>query len=184
MQSRPGTYERAGHALAAALCCAALALGAHLGGGGSAPGPSGLLLALVGPALIGGWAGSVPWSTPRLTAALATGQALAHLALSAGMAPEGAGMAPEDAGMHSDIGMLAWHVLGTAVAALLLTRSDRVVAWLLDGVTALAAVLRTWPGTTTTALRVRGGFCPRTHLHGLLLARTLAGRGPPLQPAS
>lgn len=167
-------------------CSLALAVGAHVGGGGTAPGPLGLVALSLCVFSVAVSATAIRLRMPVLIALLGGGQWLAHLALSALSAPAGStpslpehhvmavAMPASPAAMTEP--MVAMHTVATLLTAWLLACGEsflwRVVARLLPARFATAGVPELRP--------VCPGIWLRARLHPRQATWSLPARGPPV----
>ncbi len=155
---------RLARAASASLVCTALAAGAHLAAGGRAS-TAGLVAVLLGTSAVAVALAGRRLTTSQLVGLLMLGQAVTHV-VSAPVAP------------GSDATMLAAHVLGTTLSALLLRRGEDAL-WTLADRIALRAIAIT---SAVTSVPCRPGpvlvASQQTH-RPLLLTHVIEGRGPP-----
>lgn len=156
---------RLGRSAAAAVVCTVLAAGAHVTGGGHAP-----VAALVG-VLLAGWALTAALAGRRLT----TGQLVGLLVLAQVAVHVFSVSAPQPAGGGA---MLAVHLLGTLLSALVLRRGEDVL-W----ATAERLVLRWAPLLRATRQRFergRAAWCRTDRRVARVVAGGVWSRGPPV----
>jgi hypothetical protein len=155
---------RLARSASAALVCTVLASGAHLTAGGRASPVS------VSSVFLGTWAISAALAGRRLTTSqlvglLMFGQAVTHVVST-------------PAGSDGDAAMLAAHVAGTALSAVLLRKGEDALWTLADRMALRAAAII----STVSSLQWRpsAALIPSRRTHRLLqLIHVIEGRGPP-----